>query len=223
MALQALASAIDLFSAPAAEHPWAAADSAGRETHEALKGYNTALAHMIRARKIKAIEQKNSINASFKTVAKENPELVDQALAQLSETIAGFEALIENTKARLVSQQAAADALLAQAASISVANARLARRAVNKFFELGGDLHNETVEFYYFLLALRAEYDPETRGGPSFDNPKALGDYLREQMKASPRRLRRPAPSCVTLNVWARGSAKAMRLQRLNCLSKIHM
>jgi hypothetical protein len=87
MALQALASAIDLFSAPAADRPWGAADTAGRETHEALKGYNTALADMIRARKIKAIDQKNSINASFRTVAKENPELVGQALVQLSETI----------------------------------------------------------------------------------------------------------------------------------------
>ena len=184
MALQALTSAIDLFSAPAAEHPWAAADSAGRETHEVLKGYNTALAGMIRARTIKAIEQKNSINASFRTVANENPELVGQALVQLSETIAAFEALIEKSKATLVSQQAEADALLAQAASVSVANAKLARCAANKFFELGGDLHNETVAFYYFLLALRAEYDPGTRGGPSFDNPKTLGDYLREQMKA---------------------------------------
>jgi hypothetical protein len=184
VALQALASAIDLFSAPAADRPWAVADSAGRETHEALKGYNTALADILRARKIKAIEQKNSINASFRTIAKQTPELVGQALVQLCETIAGFEVLIENSKATLVSQQAEADALLAQAASVSVANAKLARRAVNKFFELGGDLHNETVEFYYFLLALRAEYDPDARGGPSFDSPKKLGDYLREQMKA---------------------------------------
>jgi hypothetical protein len=184
MALPALSSAIDLFSAPAADRPFASADSAGRETHEELKGYNAALADMIRARKIKAIEQKQNINASFKTISEENPELVGQALVQLSETIAGFETLIDNSKATLVSQQAEADALLAQAASVSVANARLARRAVNKFFELGGELHNETVEFYYFLLALRAEYDPDTRGGPSFDDPKTLGDYLREQMKA---------------------------------------
>jgi hypothetical protein len=33
-------------------------------------------------------------------------------------------------------------------------------------------------------LALRAEYDSDTRGGPSFDHPETLGDYLREQMKA---------------------------------------
>ena len=139
---------------------------------------------MIRAKKIKAIEQKQNISASFRTIAKENPELVKQAFVQLGETIAAFETLIENSKTTLAGQQAEADALLAQAASISVANARLARRAVDKFFELGGDLHNETVEFYYFLLALRAEHDPDARGGPSFNNPKALGDYLREQMKA---------------------------------------
>jgi hypothetical protein len=176
MTLQALASAIDLFSAPAADRLWPTADSAGCETHEALKDYNAALADMIRARKAKAVEQKNSSNASFRTVARENPELAGQALAQLGETIAKFEALIENSKATLVGQQVEADELLAQAASISVANARPARRAVNKFFELGGDLHNETVEFYYFLLALRAEYDPDARGGPSFDDPKPLGD-----------------------------------------------
>jgi hypothetical protein len=43
---------------------------------------------------------------------------------------------------------------------------------------------NALVDYYYFLLALRAEHDPDARGGPSFDNPDDLAAYLRERAAA---------------------------------------
>ena len=43
---------------------------------------------------------------------------------------------------------------------------------------------NALVDYYYFLLALRVEHDPDARGGPSFDNAEDLAAYLREQLEA---------------------------------------
>ncbi len=37
---------------------------------------------------------------------------------------------------------------------------------------------DERVRFYYALLALRAEHDPEARGGPSFNTPEDLEAFL---------------------------------------------
>jgi hypothetical protein len=184
MALQALTSAIDLFSTPTARQPWPAAGSVDREFREEMKVHIAKAMELLNEKRTSAIDQKRAIKASFKALAADSHQALQQGVAQLSETIRGFEALIEQSNAQMILQQAEADASLARIAEVDVESAKLARGLGNKFFEIGGEFHNETVEFYYFLLALRAEYDPEARGGPSFDDPKALGDYLREQMKA---------------------------------------
>jgi hypothetical protein len=184
MALQALTSAIDLFSAPAARQSWPAAGSIDRVFREEMKIHIVKATELLREKKTSAIDQKRAINASFKALAADSHHALRQGVVQLSETIRKFEALIEQNNAQMILQQAEADASLAHIAGVDVGSAKLARRLSNKFFEIGGEFHNETVEFYYFLLALRAEYDPDARGGPSFDDPKALSDYLREQMKA---------------------------------------
>jgi hypothetical protein len=184
MAVQALTSAIDLFSAQAADQLWPAPDLAVRELQDELKVHISRLSDLVRKRKIDAVQQKRDLNASFKSLAAEGHESLKKGLLQLGETISRFESIIEQNKTTLALQQAEMDASLARIASVSASTAGLARRSINKLVELGSELHNETVEFYYFLLALRAEYTPDARGGPSFDDPKALGDYLREQMKA---------------------------------------
>lgn len=43
--------------------------------------------------------------------------------------------------------------------------------------------HDRAVEFYYLLLALHAEYDPDARGGPAFSDPAELASYMRQQLK----------------------------------------
>jgi len=44
--------------------------------------------------------------------------------------------------------------------------------------------HDRAVEFYYFLLALHAEYDPDARGGRTFSDPAEFASYMRQQLKA---------------------------------------
>jgi hypothetical protein len=46
--------------------------------------------------------------------------------------------------------------------------------------EISAKWHNERVNFYYELLALRAEHDPEARGGPAFDKAEDLVAYLHQ-------------------------------------------
>ena len=58
-------------------------------------------------------------------------------------------------------------------------NAHFMRKILKKLRDAGISQHNTRVNFYYFLLALRAEYDPESRGGPKFTDPVALERYLR--------------------------------------------
>ena len=58
------------------------------------------------------------------------------------------------------------------------------RELQTRLLKVETDFINALVDYYYFLLALRAEHDPDARGGPSFDNPDGLAAYLREQLEA---------------------------------------
>ena len=61
---------------------------------------------------------------------------------------------------------------------------RFLRKQIRQMLDAMLEEHNRSVEHYYFLLALHADYDPEARGGPSFADPAELGAYLRQQLKA---------------------------------------
>lgn len=57
--------------------------------------------------------------------------------------------------------------------------ARFLRKQVRRALNQLADMYDNNVDFYYSLLALAAEYDPETRSGPTFDNAEDLVAYLR--------------------------------------------
>ncbi len=70
----------------------------------------------------------------------------------------------QNRRARMISTEAA-----------------LAHRCVmQKMLQLMTREHDALVEFYYFLLALRADYDPENadRTAPVLDTPEAVAGYF---------------------------------------------
>lgn len=62
---------------------------------------------------------------------------------------------------------------------IPAQEARFLRKQVRGALNQLADMHDNNVDFYYSLLALAAEYDPEARGGPTFDNAEDLVAYLR--------------------------------------------
>jgi hypothetical protein len=51
---------------------------------------------------------------------------------------------------------------------------------MKKIYEAGAAQHNARVDFYHFLLAQRAEHNPDYRGGPTFDN---AGDLIADLHK----------------------------------------
>ncbi|NVN86993.1 MAG: hypothetical protein HXX15_13010 [Rhodopseudomonas sp.] len=183
MAVQALSSAINLFSAPAADRFWLGPNLPESEFQEELKSHISKLSDLIRRRRTNAVQEKLRLNSSFRSLAQAGGEPFEKAMLQLDETISQFEIFIGQDKATIIRQQEELDTALAGLASMSVSTARLARRSLNRFVELNGELHNEIIEFYYFLLALRAEYIPDAHDGPAFGDPTALEDYLREQLK----------------------------------------
>lgn len=61
---------------------------------------------------------------------------------------------------------------------VAAAIAEIAKRSL----QLAEQEIEERLDFALFMRALRAEFDPEARGGPTFDEPGALGRYLRSPL-----------------------------------------
>jgi sigma54-dependent transcription regulator len=177
MAIIALKAAEELFSAPARVWPAAQVE---REFEAEIAAQIEKLTSLIRERRIGGEAQKRDLNASFKALAEEGPDLLERGLAQLAETISHFDSIIEEQRAQALVIQAQANDALARLAKQSVDVTRRARRLINKFFKLGDELHNETVEFYYFLLALRADYDPDARGGTAIESAGDIKKFFSE-------------------------------------------
>jgi hypothetical protein len=53
-------------------------------------------------------------------------------------------------------------------------SAHFMRKILKRLYEAGVEQHNARVDFYHFLLAQRAECNPDYRGGPTFDNAEDL-------------------------------------------------
>jgi hypothetical protein len=64
-----------------------------------------------------------------------------------------------------------------------VTDVRFIRKQLDRGLDLIYERHDRQVEFYYFLLSLLAEYDPDSSDGPVFDNPDELDRYLRAQLE----------------------------------------
>ncbi len=66
-----------------------------------------------------------------------------------------------------------------QAERLSKEVGKTIRRVTGRMKRLLGQEHDVQVRYYYRLLALRAEHDPDARGGITFDSPADLDAFLR--------------------------------------------
>jgi hypothetical protein len=98
--------------------------------------------------------------------------------------VEGVSKTIDDQKARLEAGRIETDRKIAQAASVDGNAGGSLRKLRTRLLKAEADFINALVDYYYFLLALRAEHDPDARGGPSFDNPENLAAYLRERAAA---------------------------------------
>jgi len=134
------------------------------------------VAHLISSRTKLASEIGNILSSS--------PELLADVLAHIDGLVEAASKVIDDQKARLEAGRVETDRRIAKAASADANAASLLRKLQKRLLKAETDFINAVVDTYYFLLALRAEHDPDARGGPSFDNADELAAYLREQLEA---------------------------------------
>jgi hypothetical protein len=134
------------------------------------------VAHFVSSRTKLAVDIKNILSSS--------PELRADVLAHIDGLVEAVSKVIDDQKARLEAGRIETDRKIANAASVDGNAAGSLRKLQTRLLKAEASFINALVDYYYFLLALRAEHDPDTRGGPSFDNPDELAAYLRERAAA---------------------------------------
>jgi hypothetical protein len=127
---------------------------------------------------------RTKLAADIKNILSSSPELLADVLLHIDGLVEVVSKLIDDQKTRLEVGRIETDLKIATAASADANAARSLRELQTRLLKAEADFINALVDHYYFLLALRAEHDPDARGGPSFGNPDDLAAYLREQLEA---------------------------------------
>ncbi|MHB8270072.1 hypothetical protein [Bradyrhizobium sp.] len=139
---------------------------------------------LARERIAHSISSRTKLAADIKNILSSSPELLADVLVHIDGLVEVVSRTINDQKARLEAARIETDQKIARAASADRNAARFLRKLQKRLLKAETDFINALVDYYYFLLALRAEHDPDARGGPSFDNPDDLAAYLREQLEA---------------------------------------
>jgi hypothetical protein len=130
------------------------------------------------------ISSRTKLADDIKSILSSSPELLAEVLLHIDGLVEVVSKIIDDQKAKLEAGRIETDRKIAMAASADGNAAELLRKLQTRLLKAEADFINALVEYYYFLLALRAKDDPDARGGPSFDNPDDLAAYLREQLEA---------------------------------------
>jgi hypothetical protein len=130
------------------------------------------------------VSSRTKLAADIKNILSSSPELLAEVLNHIDGLVEAVCKIIDDQKARLEAGRIETDRKIAQAASADGNTAGPLRKLQTRLLKAEADFINALVDYYYFLLALRAEHDPDARDGPSFDNPDELAAYLREQLEA---------------------------------------
>ncbi|MEA2909257.1 MAG: hypothetical protein QOJ15_1338 [Bradyrhizobium sp.] len=143
-----------------------------------------AFEQLSRERVAHFISSRTKLAVDIKSILSSSPELLADVLLHIDRLVEVVSKVIDDQKARLEAGRIETDRKIAKAAAADGNAAELLRKLQTRLLKAEADFINALVEYYYFLLALRAEHDPDARGGPSFDNPDDLAAYLREQIEA---------------------------------------
>jgi hypothetical protein len=139
---------------------------------------------LCRERIAHANSSRTKLAVDIRNILKSSPELLGDVLIHIDGFVEVVSRMIDDQKARLEVGRIETDRKIANAAAADRNAARLLRKLQKRLLKAETGFINALVDYYYFLLALRAEHDPDARGGPSFDNPDDLAAYLREQLEA---------------------------------------
>jgi hypothetical protein len=110
-----------------------------------------------------------------------NSEQLITVLESLSEFTRVVDSDIQENRRAIFDSEITLDQAVAEVAKKSARNAKFTRRQLRSLIETEKETYQARVRFYYFLLSLHAELDPQSRGGPAFSDPDAFESYLRKQ------------------------------------------
>jgi hypothetical protein len=130
------------------------------------------------------ISRRTKLASDIGNILSSSPELLGDVLTHIDGLVEVASKAIDDQKARLEAGRIETDRKIAKAASTDPNAARFLRKLQKRLLKAETGFINALIDYYYFLLALRAEHDPEARGGPSFNNADELAAYLREQFEA---------------------------------------
>src|SRR6266403_5566677 len=90
-------------------------------------------------------------------------------LSRLDEFIEDVDKEIESERLALEQSKFSNRQVIATMTKSSSDSAHFAKKIMKRLYEAAVAQHNARVDFYHFLLAQRAEHNPDYRGGPTFD------------------------------------------------------
>jgi hypothetical protein len=172
---QALQAAVEKF---AAAPRFTALGGEGGGTHESMvrtvKGFENSVAQwrsdMLTVQEGMAEMYRGLASLSWAPDVSPQLRGLDEFIDLVDETIESESLALDQSKLEI--RQA-----VATIAKTSADNARFTKKMLKRIYEAGADQHNARVEFYRFLLRLRAECNPTYRGGPMFESAdELLGD-----------------------------------------------
>jgi hypothetical protein len=99
---------------------------------------------------------------------------IGDELAGLDDFIEQVDEAVESERLALEQSRFSNKQVIATLMKTSSDNAHFAKKILKRLYEAGVTQHNARVDFYHFLLAQRAEHNPDYRGGPAFDNAEDL-------------------------------------------------
>ena len=105
---------------------------------------------------------------------------ISDHLSKLDEFIEHVDKEIESERLALEQSKFSNRQVIATMTKSSSDNAHFAKKIMKRLYEAGAAQHNARVDFYHFLLAQRAEHNPDYRGGPTFEN---AGDLIADLHK----------------------------------------
>ena len=140
---------------------------------------------------VRAVEKYKADSSVWRTTLSENLGQLKQMMAVaaepgndtilrllrddiLSGLIDSVDLAINAMKENRTAHDAHAKAKLEQINAASPQIARHITRIEKQYLTARDEQYDWAVQFYYALLALRAEFDPEARGGPTFENADDL-------------------------------------------------
>jgi hypothetical protein len=126
---------------------------------------------------------RNTMAAQYDRARMLEPMLARESLAGLDGLIALIDSQIADDRNAIEENAETHRTAIRGITSRFPTEARFVQTQAQKFLDAAIRLHNDLVDYYYFLLSLRADADEDSHGGPQFENAKELDSYIREQLK----------------------------------------